>query len=81
MNFSFDKYSYGQPELFRNNDENIKLIVGKFCSIATNVKVYISNGIGNDITFVSTYPFGNIYQDVFPNVNNLSKNTNGNVTI
>ena len=59
----------------------IKLIVGKFCSIARNFKVFLSNGIGHDITFVSTYPFGNIYQDVFPNVNNLSKNTNGNVTI
>lgn len=74
------KYSYGKPEICWPH-VNAKLIVGKFTSIAAHVKVYLSNGQGHDSTFVSTYPFSYIHENIFTNVVNNSKDTNGNVTI
>jgi acetyltransferase-like isoleucine patch superfamily enzyme len=74
------KYSYGKPQLLWENQE-AKLIIKKFCSIANNVKVYLGNGFGHDVSFVSTYPFSFIHQDTFPNVVNQSCNTKGNVVI
>jgi acetyltransferase-like isoleucine patch superfamily enzyme len=61
------------------NDATAKC--GKFCSIANNVTIYLGNGRGHDINFVSNYPFGYINQHIFPNVNNNSRDTNGSVTI
>ena len=58
-----------------------KLIVGNFCSIAKDVKIYLGNGIGHDSSFISTYPFGYIYQSIFKNVTNNSRNTKGDVII
>jgi virginiamycin A acetyltransferase len=60
---------------------NAKVIIGNFCSIGDNLKVYLGNGVGHDINFVSTYPFGYTNTEVFPNVVNTSRNTNGNVII
>jgi acetyltransferase-like isoleucine patch superfamily enzyme len=74
------KYSYGKPEIFWEN-KDAKLIVKNFTSIGINVKIYLGNGIGHDSSFVSTFPFSYIHQNVFPNISNLSKNTNGNVII
>ena len=74
-------YTYGGCEIIKFENTNIHLTVGNFCSIAKNVRAYLDNGIGHDTTFVSTFPFGNIHQDIFPNVNNLSKNSKGNITI
>lgn len=78
---TYGKYSYGTPEI-KCHDSDCKLTVGNFCSIAIHgVKVYLGNGMGHDASFVSTYPFGRIYQDVFQNVTNNSRNTRGGVTI
>ena len=74
------KYSYGTPAICWDVTD-AKLTIGNFCSIGTNVKIYLGNGVGHDTTFVSTYPFGYIHQSIFPNVKNLSRNTNGDVTI
>ena len=74
------KYSYGEPILHKwTETANIK--VGKFCSLANNVHIYSDNGIGHDISFVTTYPFGQVYTEIFPDVVNNSKNTNGDVII
>lgn len=77
---SFGRYSYGSPEI-KYSKPNAKLIVGNFTSIAQNVKIYLGNGCGHDSRFVSTYPFKYIHTDVFPNVENNSKDTNGDVII
>lgn len=76
-----DNYSYtGNVNILWENP-NAKVIIGNFCSIGDNLKVYLGNGSGHDIEFVSTYPFGHINTDVFPNVINSSRNTNGNIII
>ncbi len=77
---SFGKYTYGNPTImYKNKDAN--LVVGNFCSIAANVTIYLGNGIGHDISFVSTYPFGRIHTNVFKNVTNNARNTKGDVNI
>ena len=56
------KYSYGHPKInWPNNDA--KLLVGKFCSIANNVNIYLGGNHRSD--WVTTYPFGHILLDVF----------------
>ena len=77
---SLGKYTYGIPNIIKYNDE-ATLSIGNFCSIGLNVKIYLGNGIGHDTTFVSTYPFGCIHTNIFNNVINKSRNTNGNVVI
>lgn len=48
-------FSYGIPEVIKFNNESGKLFIGKFCSIASGVKIWLG---GNHKTeFVSTYPF------------------------
>jgi virginiamycin A acetyltransferase len=76
---SFGKYTYGNPNIFQYTDS--KLVVGNFCSIAENVDIYLGNGKGHDTSFVSTYPFGYIYQNAFSISKNNSKDTNGDVII
>ena len=59
---SFGKYTYGNPNIFFKN-ENSKLVVGNFCSIAGNVNIFLG---GNHRTeWVTTYPFGHINETVF----------------
>lgn len=74
------RYSYGAPTIHWNNANN-KLIVGNFTSIGEGLRVFLGNGLGHDSTFISTFPFGYANTDVFPNVKNNSKNTNGDVVI
>ena len=60
---SFGKYTYyGNIDIKYKND-NAKLIVGKFCSIAENLKVYLGGNHRTD--WVTTYPFGHISQNIF----------------
>lgn len=76
----FGKYTYGNPEI-RWKIPGTKVIIGSFTSIAAGVKIYLGNGFGHDANFITTYPFGFIHKDIFPNVENKSKNTNGDVVI
>lgn len=77
---TFGKYTYGNPEIcWQNNDAT--LTVKNFTSIAKDVKIYLGNGFGHDTSFVSTYPFSFIYKSTFPNVQNCSRNTRGDVII
>ena len=61
---SYGKFTYGNPTL-RWQNNNAKLIVGNFCSIAENVHVYLGGNHRTD--WVSTYPFGHIHQNKFNN--------------
>ena len=68
--YSFGKYSYGFINLRSWNGEinpseknDYKLVVGNFCSIASNVDCYL--GGNHRIDRVTSYPFGHIYKDVF----------------
>ena len=78
---SFGKYTYsdGNPKVFyRNNDA--KLVVGKFCSIASGVNIYLGGNHRTD--WVTTYPFGHINQDKFTDFNGVGHpSTKGDVII
>ena len=80
MTNTIGKYSYGNYTIHYEND-SAKLIIGNFCSIAKNVDIYLGNGRGHDKSFVSTYPFGHIYNNIFSNVINNSCDTAGDVVI
>lgn len=62
------KYTYGQTNIYWKND-NAKLTIGNFCSIANDVKIYLGGNHRTD--WVSTYPFGHIYQDIFNTFNGI----------
>ena len=76
---SFGKYSYGKPSIIWSNN-NAKLTVGNFCSIAQNVKIYL--GGNHRIDWVTTYPFGHIYKNIFNKFNGIGHPaTKGDVII
>ena len=65
---SVGKYTYGTNNIrikFANNDA--KLIIGNFCSIADNLTIYLGGNHRTD--WISTYPFGHIHQNIFNKFN------------
>jgi acetyltransferase-like isoleucine patch superfamily enzyme len=60
--------------------EDAKLVVGKFCSIAPNVRIFL--GGNHNSHWVSTYPFGHINQVFFGDEKSPGHpSTNGDVKI
>jgi acetyltransferase-like isoleucine patch superfamily enzyme len=53
-NYRIGEYTYGRPQVIAFT-KNTKLIIGKFCSIAANVKIIL--GADHRLDWVSTYPF------------------------
>lgn len=51
---SVGEHTYGEPHILSTGFEN-KLVIGKFCSIADNVRIML--GGEHHSEFVSTYPF------------------------
>ena len=79
---SFGKYSYGaggSPHLYWTND-NAKLVVGSFSSIASNCKMYLGGG-NHRHDCITTYPFGHIHQDVFNTYSGTPVTTKGDIVI
>lgn len=61
------KFTYGQQNIthvFKQEFPNVRLIIGKFCSIASNIKVYYGQGY-HDSNNISTYPFGYVHNNEF----------------
>ena len=76
---SFGKHTYGTPNIYWTN-ENAKLEVGNFCSIASNVNIYLGGNHRTD--WVTTYPFGHIHNNIFNNFNGQGHpTTKGDVII
>jgi acetyltransferase-like isoleucine patch superfamily enzyme len=76
---SFGKYTYGTPIIHWSNDKG-KLVVGNFCSIASNVNIYL--GGNHRVDWVTTYPFGHIHQNKFNKFNGHGHpSTKGDVII
>ena len=76
---SIGKYTYGTPNIHWEND-NSKLTIGNFCSIAGNVNIYLGGNHRTD--WVTTYPFGHINQDKFTDFNGVGHpSTKGDVII
>lgn len=60
--FEIGEYTYGSPSvLFENDDAN--LVIGKFCSIAENVTIFLGGNHRTD--WNTTYPFNVLFKD-FP---------------
>ena len=57
------KYSYGMPQVHWEGN-GAKLVIGKFCSIAGGVHIYLGGNHRTD--WITTYPFGHVHQNVFP---------------
>lgn len=60
-------YSYHQDIKINTVNENGRLIVGKFCSIADNLELFFD--VNHRIDWLTTYPFGHIHKDIFTNFN------------
>lgn len=81
IRMSYGKYTYGKPTIFWGNS-GAKLIVGNFCSLAGNIKVYLGGNHKTD--WVTTYPFGTVNKAVFNTFNvddHGHPSTKGNVII
>lgn len=75
-----DKYSYICNNFKVLYDKYANLKIGKFCSIASNVTIYL--GGNHNINNVTTYPFGHINTDIFYNSNTQDHpTTKGDVII
>lgn len=72
------EYTYGSPQVVWDEDAN--LFIGKFCSIAGGVKIYL--GGNHRVDWVSTYPF-NSFNKEFPAAANIKGHpcTKGDVII
>jgi GT2 family glycosyltransferase/acetyltransferase-like isoleucine patch superfamily enzyme/2-polyprenyl-3-methyl-5-hydroxy-6-metoxy-1,4-benzoquinol methylase/predicted Zn-dependent protease len=81
--FEIGEFTYGKP-IVRWWGENAKLKIGRYCSIAANVKIYL--GGNHRHNWVTTYPFPSppMNKD-WPNTNNRGlptlPTTNGDVVI
>ena len=72
------EYTYGNPTIKWSNTAYYQC--GKFCSIGTNVQIYLGGGTHNT-SYVTTYPFGHINKHVFNSYNGYDIVTKGNVII
>lgn len=77
--FHIGEYTYGYPTVLYWG-ENANLYIGKFCSIANSVTIFLGGEHRTD--WISTYPFNVINKD-FPNAQNISGHpkTKGDVCI
>lgn len=77
--FVIGDYTYGNPTvLFENHEAN--LIIGKFCSIADGVTIFL--GGNHRVDWISTYPF-NVLNNHFTEAKNIKGHpaSKGNVII
>lgn len=77
--YKIGDYTYGNPSvLFENEDAN--LTIGKFCSIADNVTIFLGGNHRTD--WITTYPF-NVLNSYFPEVSHIDGHpaTKGGVII
>jgi acetyltransferase-like isoleucine patch superfamily enzyme len=64
------EFTYGEPNVYFKT-ENSNLIIGKYCSIAGNVTIFL--GGNHPLDWVSTYPFSSDYfEKDFPFFNHIS---------
>jgi acetyltransferase-like isoleucine patch superfamily enzyme len=74
-------YSYGFEDTgVLSWNENIEISIGRFCSVASGLKLYC--GGNHRVDWISTFPFGHIHSKFIkvPPVNG-TPSTNGNITI
>lgn len=55
VHFQIGDYTYGKPHVLTDEGSDTKLVIGKFCSIAYGVVIFL--GTNHRIDWISTYPF------------------------
>ena len=77
--YKIGNYTYGHPKVIFEN-ENANLYIGKFCSIAAGVKIFLGGNHRAD--WITTYPFSHI-PNIFPEASNIlgHPSTKGDVII
>ena len=76
--YDIGEYTFGCPEVLQWGDENAGLSIGKFCSIARDVKILLGGEHRYD--WISTYSFPD-FLDGLEVVKNDHRVTKGGVTI
>ena len=76
--FEIGDFTYGHP-LIMTWGENTKLTIGKFCSIGTNVQIYLGGNHHTD--WLTTYPFNVLLKDQYPGIDGEVAATKGDITI
>lgn len=61
------KHTYGAHNIIVKYLNHAELVIGNFCSIATNIQVYLGGNHRTD--WITTFPFGHIFQTTFPKFN------------
>jgi len=80
MASSVGKYTYSQKPIIHFANNESKLTIGSFCSIASNLNVYLGGNHRTD--WITTYPFGHINQNKFNSFNGIGHpSTKGDVII
>jgi acetyltransferase-like isoleucine patch superfamily enzyme len=65
---SVGEFTYGHGNInVRGWGEGYNVYIGKFCSIAENITIYVGGNHRHDR--ITTYPFGHIHQQVFNSFN------------
>jgi acetyltransferase-like isoleucine patch superfamily enzyme len=58
------KFTYGVENItIRYPDDNVKLIIGKYCSIAQRVTVFQKSD--HRVDWITTFPFGHVSKQIF----------------
>ena len=82
-NLIIGPYTYGRRNIrvvFTEAYPKVQIIVGKFCSIASNVTIYLGSGF-HSANNISTFPFGYVPK-IFPASKRIVKGTTkGNILI
>ena len=78
---SIGRFTYGFNNVFvRQWNEGASLTIGSFCSISSNITIYL--GGNHRIDWITTFPFGHIFQDELGGQNIIGHPaTKGNVVI
>lgn len=81
INVSVGKFTYGVGNIQLAHHRNSPALkIGRFCSIAGNVKIF--TGAYHRTDWITTYPFGTQHQDIFGNEIPFGfPHSNGGVTI
>lgn len=57
------RFTYGEHNI-KTVMDGANLTIGKFCSIAADIKVYLGQNHRTD--WITTFPFGHIHENIFP---------------
>ena len=72
-------FTYGMPMIMSWGEKNAMLKIGKFCSIGSNVRIYLGGNHRTD--WCTTYPFNVLLNKIYPGIDGEVAATKGNVTI